>query len=85
MLTFMKTLREVRTAVFWPNSYVKLRFVPLQKVTVGIVGGSDLVKIREQLGENGVSIFPSFLFLNIWVFPTLIVLTSCARICLHSG
>ena len=25
---------------------------PSQKVTVGIVGGSDLVKIREQLGDE---------------------------------
>lgn len=27
--------------------------VHMQTVTVGIVGGSDLVKIKEQLGENG--------------------------------
>jgi hypothetical protein len=26
---------------------------PSQHVTVGIVGGSDLVKIQEQLGSNG--------------------------------
>lgn len=25
----------------------------MQKHTVGIVGGSDLVKIKEQLGDNG--------------------------------
>lgn len=32
--------------------------VHMQTVTVGIVGGSDLVKIKEQLGENGTHLEP---------------------------
>lgn len=30
--------------------------VLMQKVSVGIVGGSDLSKIKEQLGENGAQL-----------------------------
>jgi len=28
-----------------------------EKISVGIVGGSDLIKIREQLGEDGAHTF----------------------------
>ncbi|XP_052150893.1 phosphomannomutase isoform X1 [Oryza glaberrima] len=59
MLQFMKQLREVRMAslrfssspygihvMFWLCMYWE------QHVTVGVVGGSDLVKISEQLGKS---------------------------------
>lgn len=33
-------------------------------VTVGVVGGSDLVKISEQLGESGIHFFLSGLYVH---------------------
>jgi hypothetical protein len=32
-----------------------------QKVSIGLVGGSDLAKMQEQMGKTGISL-PSFLF-----------------------
>lgn len=34
---------------------VSLTMISLQVVTIGVVGGSDLVKISEQLGSSGSS------------------------------
>lgn len=31
-----------------------------QQITIGVVGGSDLVKQKEQLGENGVCVCDGF-------------------------
>jgi phosphomannomutase len=41
-----------------------------QKVTVGIVGGSDLVKILEQLGGNDGIINPTLYLINTYYNET---------------
>ncbi|XP_059310675.1 phosphomannomutase-like [Lycium ferocissimum] len=46
MLEFMQELRKF---LFGKHPY---KFFCLQAVTVGVVGGSDLVKISEQLGKT---------------------------------
>lgn len=67
MLEFMKQLRQVRIQIVRPlapaafvrcmtRNYSFIFFFNLlweQHVTVGVVGGSDLVKITEQLGNTG--------------------------------
>ena len=64
MLEFMRELRKV----YEPLWYYELLFclfvftlvrldniIMLQVITVGVVGGSDLSKITEQLGKTGIS------------------------------
>jgi hypothetical protein len=37
----------------------KISTPPVQVVSVGVVGGSDLIKIKEQLGKSGMAKFPA--------------------------
>lgn len=68
MLQFMKELGKVQSNLegpFYLQGFIFLKhacfliwfwlycFVYLQAVTIGVVGGSDLVKISEQLGQTG--------------------------------
>lgn len=61
MLEFMRELREViNFSIFMSTSKCLASnsnfnvFGGRQAVTVGVVGGSDLVKISEQLGKSGL-------------------------------
>ena len=61
MLEFMKELRKVWNCccsvllflISFKENFDVINLL-LQVVTVGVVGGSDLVKISEQLGKSGL-------------------------------
>ena len=61
MLEFMKELRKVWNyccsvllfLISFKENFDAINLL-LQVVTVGVVGGSDLVKISEQLGKSGL-------------------------------
>lgn len=70
MLEFLRELREVSDLILICVLFCwhvvaeelilclddkKCSFCALQVVTVGVVGGSDLVKISEQLGNTGLT------------------------------